>query len=30
MDEDEADMPRTEIERRLAPYLALPPGAIAH
>jgi hypothetical protein len=30
MDEDEADMPRTEIERRLAPYLALPPGAVAH
>ncbi len=30
MDEDEADMSRTEIERRLAPYLALAPGAVAH
>jgi len=30
MDEDEANMPRAEIERRLAPYLVLGPGALAH
>jgi hypothetical protein len=30
MDEDEAGMPRAEIERRLAPYLVLGPSAQAH
>jgi hypothetical protein len=30
MDEDEAGIPRTEIESRLAPYLVLGPGALAH
>lgn len=30
MDEDEAGMPRAEIERRLAPYLVGGPGALAH
>jgi hypothetical protein len=30
MDEDEASMSRAEIEQRLAPYLVLGPGALAH
>lgn len=30
MDEDEAGMTRAEIERRLAPYLVIGPGALAH
>jgi hypothetical protein len=30
MDEDEAGMPRAEIERRLAPYLVSGPGTVVH
>lgn len=30
MDEDDAGMPRAEIESRLAPFLVLGPGALAH